>query len=88
MTRLLAVTLAALGCIILAIAFASLGCEERRSPDELVQSGVQSVTICERHDVRIWAQVTEEVPKSDVGVWLPKKEGDCQTWYHYSRSAE
>ena len=75
--------------LMLAIAFASLGCEERRSPDELVHSGVQSITICEKHDVRIWDKLTEAIPKSaDVGVWAPRQEGGCVVWSHYARSAE
>jgi hypothetical protein len=76
--------------VILAVVFAVLvagpvGCGSPTS-DELVHSGVQSVTICDEHHVRIFDRIAEKIPGSDEGVWGPEREGGCHTWYHYTAS--
>jgi hypothetical protein len=74
---------------VLAVLVAGLvGCQERTSQGggKLVHSGVQSVTICDEHHVRIFDRIAEKIPGSDEGVWGPKREGGCHTWYHYTAS--
>jgi len=53
----------------------------RWSEQQLVSSGVQSVTIC-GHDARAFNLMG--IPGTDVGLWGPVKRGDCTTWYHYA----
>jgi hypothetical protein len=75
---------------VLAVLVAGLvGCEGRTSlgGSELVQSGVQSVTICDKHHARIFHRISEKIPGSDEGVWGPEREGDCHAWYHYTASS-
>ncbi len=72
----------------LAVLVAGLvGCEERTSQGggKLVQSGVQSVTMCDKHHARIFDRMA--IPGGDEGVWGPEREGDCRTWYHYTASS-
>ena len=54
----------------------------------LVSSGVQSVTICEKHDGRIFEHLADRMPGVDVGLWGPVTRGDCTTWYHYAEGGE
>jgi hypothetical protein len=74
--------------VILAVVFVVLaaglmGCGPPTS-DELVQSGVQSVTICDKHHARIFHRW--KIPVGDEGTWGPEREGDCHIWYHYAAS--
>jgi len=75
---------------VLAVLVAGLvGCQERTSQGggKLVQSGVQSVTICDKHHARIFDRMAWKIPSTDEGVWAPEREGDCHTWYHYTASS-
>ena len=67
------------------------GCQDSSATSQgggkLVQSGVQSVTICSEHHARIFNRMSEKIPGIDEGVWGPEREGDCHTWYHYTASS-
>jgi hypothetical protein len=54
----------------------------------LVQSGVQSVTICDEHHARIFDRLSWKIPGVDVGLWGPKKKSGCHVWYHYAEGEE
>ena len=71
------------GAVVLVPVLAGLGCGQS---DELVQNGVQSVTICEKQHERIFNRMSGKIPHIDEGVWGPEKEGYCHVWYHYSGS--
>jgi|SRR5215207_4483777 len=74
---------------VLAVLVAGLvGCQERTSQGggKLVQSGVQSVTICDEHHARIFDRMAGKIFSIDEGVWGPEREGGCHTWYHYTAS--
>ena len=49
------------------------GCQDSSATSQgggkLVQSGVQSVTICSEHHARIFNRMSEKIPGIDEGVW-------------------
>lgn len=55
---------------------------------QLVSSGVQSITICDKHHARVMDHLAMRIPGVDAGVWGPKKRGNCHVWYHYADSEE
>ena len=65
-----------------------VGAGSPQPSQQLVSSGVQSVTICEKHHFRVLDRLTMRMPGADVGVWGPAKKGGCTTWYHYAEGEE
>jgi hypothetical protein len=53
---------------------------------ELVQHGVQLVTICDEHHARILDRLSWKIPGVNEGVWGPERKGHCHVWYHYAGS--
>jgi hypothetical protein len=69
--------------------YVGVGLGEPQPGRQLVSSGVQSVTNCEKHDTHIMMDsIVMEIPGVDVGLWAPEKQGDCHVWYHYTDAEE
>jgi hypothetical protein len=61
------------------LAYHSVGIGWPQPGQQLVQTGVQSVTICEEHDFPVLDRLTRKMPGEGVGLWGPAKKGGCTT---------
>ena len=66
--------------------YAVVGLGEPQAGRELVHSGVQSVTVCDKHHGNSFNLMP--ISGGDVGTWGPEKKGDCVVWYHYLEAEE
>ncbi len=66
-----------------------VGCQQPSS-DELVENGVQSVTLCGKkgsfNRSPIMDDIAEVIPNANIGTWHMDEQGDCNVWYHESES--
>ncbi len=68
------------------VAYHGIGLGWPQPNRELVQSGVQSVTICDEYHGGTFNLMP--IPGGDVGLWESEKKGGCYVWYHYADSEE
>jgi len=92
MKRALVAVSVVVGLVLAYVGGALGGPGEARGPQpdrQLVQSGIQSVTICEENHSHIMDHLFMKMPGVDVGLWGPEKKGKgCHVWYHYAGSEE